>query len=105
MELVTKKRLMLFAGSGNPELSEEIASALKLPLGDIKLSRFANGELYCRYGESVRGADVHSLTTFSKNTAPCSAAVSAPSDWAIGIQQLGRMHCQRLHGRQRFLLK
>lgn len=64
MELVTKKRLMLFAGSGNPELSEEIASNLKLPLGDIKLSRFANGELYCRYGESVRGADVFLLQSY-----------------------------------------
>jgi ribose-phosphate pyrophosphokinase len=64
MELVTKKRLMLFAGSGNPELSEEIASHLKIPLGDIKLSRFANGELYCRYGESVRGADVFLLQSY-----------------------------------------
>jgi ribose-phosphate pyrophosphokinase len=58
MELVSKKHLMLFAGSGNRELSEEIAAALKVPLGDVKLSRFANGELFCRYGDSLRGADV-----------------------------------------------
>jgi ribose-phosphate pyrophosphokinase len=64
MEQVTKKRLSLFAGSGNPELSEEIASNLKVPLGDIKLSRFANGELYCRYGENVRGADVFVVQSF-----------------------------------------
>jgi ribose-phosphate pyrophosphokinase len=64
MELVTKKRLMLFAGSGNPELSEEIATNLQVPLGDIKLSRFANGELYCRYGENIRGADVFVLQSF-----------------------------------------
>lgn len=64
MELVTKKRLMLFAGSGNPALSEEIATNLKVPLGDIKLSRFANGELYCRYGENVRGADLFVLQSF-----------------------------------------
>ena len=64
MDLVTKKRLLLFAGSGNPELSQEIATNLKLPLGDIKLSRFANGELYCRYGESVRGADVFLLQSY-----------------------------------------
>ncbi|MGZ4736478.1 MAG: ribose-phosphate diphosphokinase, partial [Acidimicrobiia bacterium] len=61
MELVTKKRLMLFAGSGNPELSQEISANLKMPLGDIKLSRFANGELYCRYNENIRGADVFLL--------------------------------------------
>ncbi len=35
-----------------------------MPLGDIKLSRFANGELYCRYGESVRGADVFVLQSY-----------------------------------------
>jgi ribose-phosphate pyrophosphokinase len=64
MDLVSKKRLLLFAGSGNPELSQEIAQNLKLPLGDIKLSRFANGELYCRYGESVRGADVFLLQSY-----------------------------------------
>lgn len=64
MELLTKKRLMVFAGSGNPELSEEIAANLRVPLGDIKLSRFANGELYCRYGESVRGADVFVVQSF-----------------------------------------
>src|SRR6195952_3116480 len=64
MDLVTKKRLLLFAGSGNPELSQEIATNLKVPLGDIKLSRFANGELYCRYGESVRGADVFLLQSY-----------------------------------------
>jgi ribose-phosphate pyrophosphokinase len=64
MELVTKKRLMLFAGSGNPALSEEISANLKVPLGDVKLSRFANGELYCRYGENIRGADVFVLQSF-----------------------------------------
>jgi len=58
MELVSKKKLMLFAGQGNPELSQEIAECLKVPLGDVKLSTFASGELYARYGESIRGADV-----------------------------------------------
>jgi ribose-phosphate pyrophosphokinase len=58
MELVSKKKLMLFAGQGNDELSAEIAECLKIPLGEIKLSTFASGELYARYGESIRGADV-----------------------------------------------
>lgn len=57
MEHVTKKRLLLVAGRGNTALSEEIAACLGEPLGEIMLSTFANGELYCRYGESVRGAD------------------------------------------------
>src|SRR6266508_4408391 len=58
MELVTKKNLMLFAGRGNEQLSKEIAEHLGVPLGEIVLSTFANGELYCRFGESIRGADV-----------------------------------------------
>ena len=58
MELVSKKKLMLFAGHGNEELTGEIAKCLDVPLGEIKLSTFASGELYARYGESIRGADV-----------------------------------------------
>jgi ribose-phosphate pyrophosphokinase len=58
MELTPTKRLMLFAGRGNEELSAEVAKCLDVPLGHVVLSTFANGELYCRYGESVRGADL-----------------------------------------------
>ena len=64
MELVTKKRLMLFAGPGNPELSAgDRRRDLTVPLGDVTLSTFANGEIYCRYGESIRGADVFVFQT------------------------------------------
>ncbi len=61
MELVSKKKLMLFAGQGNRDLSSEIAEHLKVPLGDVKLSTFASGELVRRYGENIRGADVFVL--------------------------------------------
>ena len=63
MELVPHKRLMLFAGSGHPSLSEEIAASLGIPLSSVTLSSFANGELYCRYDENLRGADVFVLQT------------------------------------------
>jgi len=63
MELVTKKRFSLFAGRGYPELADEVAEHLKVPLGQVVLSTFANGELYCRYGESVRGTDVFVFQT------------------------------------------
>ena len=53
MELVTKKRLQLFTGRSNLELAEEIAEYLKVKLGDPNLSEFANGELTCRYGETM----------------------------------------------------
>ena len=63
MELVSKKRLLLFAGSGHPALSEEIADNLEVPLSPVTLSSFANGEIYCRYDDSIRGADVFVLQT------------------------------------------
>jgi ribose-phosphate pyrophosphokinase len=58
MELTPKKRGLLFAGRGNDDLSAEIASCLGVKLGEVVLSDFANGEIYSRYSESVRGADV-----------------------------------------------
>jgi ribose-phosphate pyrophosphokinase len=61
MELVTKKRMMIFSGSSYPELAHEVADHLGMRVGDVQLSRFANGELYARFEESVRGADVFVL--------------------------------------------
>jgi ribose-phosphate pyrophosphokinase len=58
LEIAQKKRLMVFAGRGNEDLSAEISACLRVPLGTVVLSSFANGELYCRFGESVRGSDV-----------------------------------------------
>ena len=49
---------MLFSGSSNPELAEQIAERLGVELGEVTLKTFANGETYCRYVESIRGADV-----------------------------------------------
>src|SRR5262245_7110065 len=63
MELVTKKRLIFVAGRGHEELSAEVAEALNVPLGEVVLSTFANGEIYCRYGESIRGADMFVFQT------------------------------------------
>ena len=43
------KRMILFSGSVNPELAEEIAKYLNVNLGNIKHEKFANGEIYARY--------------------------------------------------------
>ncbi len=51
-------KLMLFSGRSNRELAERIADDLNIELGDVELKTFANGETYCRYNESIRGADV-----------------------------------------------
>jgi ribose-phosphate pyrophosphokinase len=52
------KRLMLFSGRATPELAAKIAAKLGVELGPSTLKTFSNGEVYCRYGESIRGADV-----------------------------------------------
>jgi ribose-phosphate pyrophosphokinase len=52
------KRLMLFSGRANPELAAKIADKLGVDLGPVTLKTFSNGEVYCRYEESIRGADV-----------------------------------------------
>ncbi len=58
MELVTKKRLVLVAGRANHGLAEEVAAALGTKLDPVEIAEFANGELHCRFGASIRGADV-----------------------------------------------
>jgi ribose-phosphate pyrophosphokinase len=52
------KRLMLFSGRANPELAARIAGKLEVELGPVELRTFSNGEVYCRYQESIRGSDV-----------------------------------------------
>ena len=54
----TTTSLMLFAGRSNPALAAAIADRLGIGLGDVRLETFGNGEVYCRYEESIRGADV-----------------------------------------------
>jgi ribose-phosphate pyrophosphokinase len=52
------KRLMLVSGRANPGLAARIADKLGVEVSPMTLKTFANGEVYCRYEESVRGADV-----------------------------------------------
>ncbi|MGR6837194.1 ribose-phosphate diphosphokinase [Syntrophomonas erecta] len=51
-------RMKLFTGNANPELAEEIASYLGIPVGDARVGRFSDGEINCAIDESVRGVDV-----------------------------------------------
>jgi ribose-phosphate pyrophosphokinase len=61
--LTPKKRLMVFAGRSHPELAAKMAERLGVELGEVELTTFANGETYCRYCESIRGADVFLVQT------------------------------------------
>jgi ribose-phosphate pyrophosphokinase len=58
-----QKRLMVFSGRSHPDLAAAIAQQLGVELGDVEVGTFKNGETYCRYGESIRGADVFLVQT------------------------------------------
>lgn len=63
MREVTRKRLMVFAGTSHMELGEEVATGIGVTLGGVELSRFSNGEIYCRFLDSVRGVDAFVVQT------------------------------------------
>jgi ribose-phosphate pyrophosphokinase len=57
MKTTGVKTLMLFGGRAYPELAAEVASQLGVDLIPTKVFNFANGEIYVRFEESVRGSD------------------------------------------------
>jgi ribose-phosphate pyrophosphokinase len=61
------KHLMLFGGRANPELAYKIAADLGVELGAVQLKTFTSGEVYCRYEESIRGADVFIVQPICSN--------------------------------------
>jgi ribose-phosphate pyrophosphokinase len=54
---------MVFAGRSHPELAQKIAEQLGVEPGEVTLNTFPNDETYCRYDESIRGADVFIVQT------------------------------------------
>ena len=63
MEIVTKKKMMVFSGTTHPALAAEIVEHLGIPISPMRISRFASGEIYVRAEDSVRGADVFVIQT------------------------------------------
>ncbi len=61
------KRLMVFGGRASMELAANIARHLDVDLGDVTLKTFSNGEVYCRYEQSIRGADVFLVQSTAAN--------------------------------------
>ena len=62
-----EKRLMLFSGRAHPELAEQVASEIGVGITPTEIRDFANGEIYVRYDESVRGSDAFVMQS---HTAP-----------------------------------
>ena len=62
-----RKKLMLFSGRAHPELGQEIGGCLGIEPTPTRLSDFANGEIFVRFLESIRGCDAFVLQS---HTAP-----------------------------------
>jgi len=67
LETTTSKKLMLFAGRSHPELAAAVAAELGIDVVPTTAYDFANGEIFVRFEESVRGCDAFVLQT---HTAP-----------------------------------
>ena len=61
------KNLKVFSGSSNRPLAEKIAGLLGVELSNLALEQFANGEIYARFDETIRGSDVFFVQSISGN--------------------------------------
>ena len=52
------KTLKIFSGRSNPTLAKNIASTLNQELGKISIQTFADGEIWVKYEENIRGCDI-----------------------------------------------
>src|ERR1700716_1878588 len=65
MSATPKKNLMLFSGRAHPELAEQVAKHLDVTITPQSAYSFANGEIFVRFEESVRGLDAFGLQAHS----------------------------------------
>jgi ribose-phosphate pyrophosphokinase len=86
----TEKNLMVFAGRANPDLAMEVADLLGSALVPTSAYDFANGEIYVRYEESVRGSDAFVIQS---HTTPINEAIM---EQLIMVDALKRASAKRI---------
>ena len=91
-----ERKLHIFSGSVYPELAEEMAGHLDVELGDITLEKFANGETYARFMESVRGEDVFLVQSISGDVNDALMELLIMTD-AARRASAGRIHAVVTH--------
>lgn len=91
-----ERKLHIFSGSVYPELADEIAGHLDVELGDITLEKFANGETYARFMESVRGEDVFLVQSISGDVNDALMELLIMTD-AARRASAGRIHAVVTH--------
>ena len=90
LEAPTHKKLMLFAGRSHPELAAAVAAELGIEVVPTTAYDFANGEIFVRFEESVRGCDAFVLQT---HTAPINKWIM---EQLIMIDALKRASAKRI---------
>ncbi len=90
MKRTTEKNLMVFAGRAYPELAEEVADLLGCGLVPQSVYDFADGEIYVRFEESVRGCDAFVIQS---HTAPINQWVM---EQLIMVDALKRASAKRI---------
>jgi len=65
VESLAKRRLVIVSGRCHPALAKDIAGKLGVELTEANVREFANGEIHCRFDESIRGAHVFIVQTHS----------------------------------------
>lgn len=60
-----EKRLRLFSGTSNPPLTKAICEHIGMPLGNMYLQRFSDGEIFLQFQETIRGLDVFFIQSTS----------------------------------------
>ncbi len=50
---------LVFSGTSNPELAQMICDYLKIPLGNVDVKRFSDGEIWVKYLENIRGRELY----------------------------------------------
>lgn len=90
IRLASEKRLKVFAGRGFPELAQEVADQLGIPLTPTSAYDFANGEIFIRFEESVRGCDAFVIQS---HTAPVNKQIM---EQLIMVDALKRASAKRI---------
>ncbi|MBA3720657.1 MAG: ribose-phosphate diphosphokinase [Nocardioidaceae bacterium] len=90
MKRTTEKNLMVFAGRAHPELANEVADLLGCGLVPQSVYEFADGEIYVRFEESIRGCDAFVIQS---HTAPINQWVM---EQLIMVDALKRASAKRI---------
>ncbi|GAA4949134.1 MAG: ribose-phosphate diphosphokinase [Streptomycetaceae bacterium] len=90
IKLAPERKLMLFSGRAHPELAKEVAEKLGASLVPTKAFDFANGEIYVRFEESVRGSDAFVIQS---HTAPINTWIM---EQLIMVDALKRASAKRI---------